>query len=128
MAKIGVLLSGILLVVGCGGGGIAVEDLPDEIVDGSRSKTRIQPGSSSGGRKLSFPAEWLKRPLQEALVELNAEFEKTYLSALLEETGGRVNETAARAGVTPRTLFNKMKQCRLDKHSFKRKRSKQSSR
>ncbi len=33
MAKVGVLLSGILLMVGCGGGGVSAEDLPDEFSD-----------------------------------------------------------------------------------------------
>ena len=68
-----------------------------------------------------FPGEWLKRPLGEARQEVLEQFERAYLAGLLEETGGRVGETARRAGIQPRSLFDKMKHHGLRKEAFRAK-------
>lgn len=47
------------------------------------------------------------------------EFERTYLSRLLRETGGRVGETARRAGVSERSLYELMRGAGLDKADFR---------
>jgi two-component system, NtrC family, response regulator AtoC len=98
---------------------IGLDDLPEEIV----AMGRTEPGSTrhpvSVDQNLSFPNGWFGRPLHEARDELYLEFERIYLAALLEETGGRVSETAKRAGITPRALFDKMQRCGLKKEDFK---------
>ena len=46
--------------------------------------------------------------------------EREYLARLLEQQCGRVTETAAKAGITTRTLFNKMRKYGLAKEHFKK--------
>ena len=69
--------------------------------------------------RLSVPQEWLKQPLRDARQKLLSEFERAYLAGLLEETGGKVGETAKRAGIQPRSLFEKMKRLGLRKEDFR---------
>ena len=61
----------------------------------------------------------MDRPLPEAREAILGAFESTYLSRLLAETNGNVGATATRAGVEPRTLYNKMKLYGLRKEDFK---------
>ncbi len=70
--------------------------------------------------QLSVPQQWLQQPLQEARQQLLTEFERAYLTGLLTETRGRIDETARRAGIRPRSLFDKMKRLGLRKEDFRR--------
>ena len=47
--------------------------------------------------------------------------ETAYLSLLLEETRGRIGETAKRAGILPRSLFEKMRRYGLKKEDYRSK-------
>jgi DNA-binding NtrC family response regulator len=69
----------------------------------------------------SVPEKWLKQPLRDAREKLLTEFERAYLVGLLEETGGKIGETAQRAGIQPRSLFEKMKRLGLRKEDYCRK-------
>ena len=55
-------------------------------------------------------------PSSERVVE---RFEREYLHLMLEETGGRISDTAERAGINPRTLYNKMRLYGLDKEDYR---------
>ena len=66
------------------------------------------------------PADWLTRPLKEIRGEVLQQLEQTYLSALLQSTGGRVGRTAELAGIQPRSLYEKMKTYGLRKEDFRR--------
>jgi DNA-binding NtrC family response regulator len=57
--------------------------------------------------------------LECARAEWQAEMEREYLSAVLAATRGRVGAAAARAGITPRALYGKMRRLGLRKESFK---------
>ncbi|MGK0359584.1 MAG: two-component system response regulator AtoC [Bradymonadia bacterium] len=46
-------------------------------------------------------------------------FERAYLSALLTEVKGRVGEVARRAGIQPRSLYDRMQRLGLDKRGFR---------
>ena len=46
-------------------------------------------------------------------------FERTYLSRLLERTGGRVGETARLAGISERSLYDLMRRSGLRKEDFR---------
>jgi DNA-binding NtrC family response regulator len=59
-------------------------------------------------------------PLAEARARIVEAFERRYLARRLEETGGRIGAAAARAGVDPRTLYNKMREYRVRKEDFRR--------
>jgi len=65
------------------------------------------------------PAVWLARPLRELRDAMAADLERVYLAALLRETHGKIGQTAERAGLDPRSLFDKMKQYGLAKEDFK---------
>jgi len=58
-------------------------------------------------------------PLQEARRRIVERFEKAYLAHLLGETRGSVGETARRAKVNPRTLYEKMRRYGLRKEEFR---------
>jgi transcriptional regulator with PAS, ATPase and Fis domain len=62
----------------------------------------------------------LGRPLAEARAHVLGRFENFYLRKLLEQTGGSVGETAARAGISPRSLYDKMRRHGLRKEDFRR--------
>ena len=66
-----------------------------------------------------FPEELAQKPLKEAQRDILEQFEKGYLIRLLTVTNGRVGETASRAGIDSRTLFDKMKLYGLDKKDFR---------
>ena len=66
------------------------------------------------------PAEWLRRPLKDVRNEILQRVERSYLSAMLRSTGGRVGRTAELAGIQPRTLYDKMKAYGLHKEDFRR--------
>jgi len=65
-------------------------------------------------------ASWGDRPLFEAREAVLQGFHREYLSELLEATGGRVGETARRAGINVRTLYQLMRDCGLRKEDFRR--------
>jgi DNA-binding NtrC family response regulator len=58
-------------------------------------------------------------PLEEARRAALAEFTRSYLSAQLRATGGRVGETARRAGISERSLYELMKRYGLRKEDFR---------
>ena len=62
---------------------------------------------------------WTDRPLAEARREAIASFERAYLTRLLRSTGGRVGETATRAGIDPRSLYELMRRHGLRKEDFR---------
>ena len=105
----------------CEGEQITSNDLPAVIAQGKgASTTPAWPADIAASANL--PPELLQRPLQVVRQELVENFERAYITALLRETGGRVNETAKRAGIEPRSLYDKMKQYGFRKEGFRRSR------
>jgi DNA-binding NtrC family response regulator len=68
----------------------------------------------------SVVSSWRTKSLAEAREDVLADFERRYLEQLLRETRGRIGECAARAGIDPRTVYNKMKLYGLRKEDFRR--------
>lgn len=66
------------------------------------------------------PEEWLQKPLSEVRREVLDRFETAYLTGLLQETNGRVEKTAQRAGIQSRSLFDKMKRLGLKKENYRK--------
>jgi DNA-binding NtrC family response regulator len=99
---------------------IALSDLPEAI-------RKLRPGSAARSiapaetRTIGsmLPAAVLAKPLREARQVILDEFESNYLSGLLRETGGRIDETARRAGIETRSLFDKLKRYGLKKEDFR---------
>ena len=95
---------------------ITLADLPAGI-------TGFAPRRSAGlwipADPTEVPSAWLAKPLKELRDSVLAELERTYLAAMLAATGGKVGETAQRAGMEPRSLYDKMKQYGLAKEDFR---------
>ncbi len=100
----------------CEGELITLEELPESTC-GAGSKP---PDSVAGLSLESTPGDWRGMTLTDARDAVIAEFERAYLTRLLQETRGQVGETAKQAGIDPRTLYNKMKLYGLKKKSFRR--------
>ncbi len=97
---------------------IQLEDLPAELRPGAATS---MPSASQGGEPggLILDLQRLEDlSLAEAKALVVAEFEEAYLRAVLAATHGKVGETAERAGINPRTLYDKMKRYGLDKSEF----------
>ncbi len=97
---------------------LTLEDLPENVVASIGWTPKLQPTVQPGWSWLSGE-NWLEEPLDSAVDELVSSFEREYLTRMLEATSGRVGEAARRAGVHPRTLYNKMKLYNLRKEDFK---------
>jgi transcriptional regulator with GAF, ATPase, and Fis domain len=61
----------------------------------------------------------VSRPLRDVRQDAVENVERRYLHALLRITGGRVGETARRAGIVPRSLYDKMKKYGLRKEDYR---------
>lgn len=92
---------------------IGVKDLPADLRGESRIRRVLVPGSDPVENLLE--AGWKDRSLHELMEHL----EKSYLRRILRESRGRIGVTAARAGIDPRVLYEKMKRHKLNKNEFK---------
>ncbi len=101
----------------CKGQEIVPADLPPGIRGHSLG---AQPSVGIPKRAEDVPAEWLERPLGDLRRAMVADLEHAYLAAQLKATAGRVGEAARRAGLEPRSLYDKMKRYGLAKEDFKR--------
>jgi len=89
-------------------------DLPEAIAAcGSAAEDRTREPLPRGARLTDVP-------LHLARERVVADLERRYLVELLEATRGQVGLAAARAGITPRALYDKMKRLDLKRESFKR--------
>lgn len=86
---------------------IGVSDLPTDV----KESDRVPRAAGNGVTATS--------PFAKARDEAVAAFERRYLTALLTSTSGRIGEAARQAGISPRTLYSKMKTHRLRKEDFK---------
>lgn len=94
------------------------EDLPLGAA-GPGSLESLAGGTRGGELGRLGPVAW-DRSLAEARQEVVHAFEREYLRRLLTATGGRIGETARRAGIQPRSLYEKMKRHGLRKEEFRR--------
>lgn len=108
----------------CRGPIITLADLPEEMRGGPADSGVGRPeerGHSAwtGSVEQPVPEEWLQRPLREVRQTLIAAFEEAYLKGLLTKTKGVVGETAELAGMTSRSLYEKMRRYGLRKEDFR---------
>ena len=96
---------------------ITLDDLP-ESVTGVRS-TSMASAAPDSVHPLRLPEQWLAKPLHEVREAFFSDLERQYIEGLLRATGGRIGETAKRAGLQERSLYEKMKQLGLRKEDFR---------
>lgn len=101
---------------------IALEDLPDSVAAYTTTPVpdalddvslHVAPGAVALAPPL-LAHPW--RAVREAIVR---EGERAYLEALLRENRGRIGVTATRAGISPRSLFEKMRKHGLRKEDYR---------
>jgi len=103
----------------CNDAEITLGDLPTTI-SGKSEATQMQTGSLLRLQDAGdLQEELLQKPLQKVRKEVIEKFERAYLSGLLHLTNGRIGETAKKAGIQPRSLFEKMQKLGLRKEDFK---------
>jgi DNA-binding NtrC family response regulator len=103
---------------------ISLDDLPANIGGlQTADLTQLPSPEVMEEERLSIPTPWLALPLRKAREKLLTEFERAYLTAQLEATKGRVGQTAQRAGIRSRSLYEKMKRLGLHKETFRRKKT-----
>ncbi|HTM22854.1 MAG TPA: sigma-54 dependent transcriptional regulator [Kofleriaceae bacterium] len=97
----------------CAGNRLGLGDLPEEVARGRRRLV-----TESGPRNTPLPPVWIDRPWRVVRSQALAELERRYLSELLRATSGRVGQAARRAGMDPRSLFEKMRKHGLRRSDF----------
>jgi DNA-binding NtrC family response regulator len=103
----------------CDGEVVTLDELPDDIA-GVHLTDEDEPVAARAGPPLGqLDANWVRMPLGQAKRAWSAAFERAYLEQLLRETTGRINETAQRAGIDPRSLYDKMRRHHLRKEDYK---------
>ena len=95
---------------------IHVEDLAVDIQ--SMAPARMADLSDEHG-PIETLSSWAERAWSDVRREVIEQAEIRYLRQLLETTGGRIGETAQRAGMDPRSLHQKMKKYALRKEDFR---------
>lgn len=100
----------------CDGTQITLDDLPRTIVPTLRHEKE----NSSTALDVIFDGEWKSQPWKDIRNAVISFCEQTYFVHQLDTTKGNVEETARRAGVNPRSLYDLMKRHGLKKDSFKK--------
>jgi DNA-binding NtrC family response regulator len=102
----------------CEGDEIQLSDLPEEISHTEVIKENfVLKAIDSDDFTLS--EEFANKSWKEVKNEIVDLYEKAYLKTLLKKTKGKIGKTAEKAGIEPRSLYNKMKAHNLDKNNFK---------
>jgi DNA-binding NtrC family response regulator len=94
------------------GARIEVADLPQAIAAPGRARTTSRAAAAEPDR------EALALPWSQARERALCEFERRYFARLLAECGGRVGETARRAQLDPRSLYDKLRRLGLRREEF----------
>jgi DNA-binding NtrC family response regulator len=101
----------------CTGDEITLAELP-VTVSGSDPALASLTGAASAG-PVRLPDEWLQRPWRDVRSAFVGQLERAYLEGLLQQTGGRIGETARQAGMEPRSLHEKMRRHKLRKEDYR---------
>ncbi len=102
----------------CQGTDLRLSDLPDAVAGASEGRAGSDPGPA-GTRSGAAEMEWLELPLGDARRRIQEAFERRYLDHHLREARGQVGEVARRAGINPRTLYEKMRRLGLRKEDYR---------
>ncbi len=109
---INVMERGVLL---CRGDEITTADLPRLV-----GAATVRPPSDQAPAILEPANGWRDRTLADVRQEALAWVDRRYLDSQLTACEGRIGETARRAGITPRSLYTRMRQLGLRKEEYRR--------
>ena len=102
----------------CNESRITLAELP-LIVSVAGSSTLDRVDYFQPGVPVDLPEAMLERPWREVRLQVLNQVERAYLAGLLQQTSGRIGETARRARMQPRSLYEKMKQYGLRKEDYR---------
>jgi DNA-binding NtrC family response regulator len=103
----------------CSGDTIGLAELPLTISQDKAAVLAKAELIQAEGLIENIPKTWLQQPWRQLRREVVDQIERAYLMGLLEETGGKIGETARRAGMQPRSLFEKMRRYGLRKETYR---------
>ena len=103
----------------CRGEWISRAELPDEVRAAARSETGTTAPRPAGRDPAGLAEALLALPIRDAREQVLADFERRYLAELLRANQGRINATAARAGLHVRSLHDKLKKHGLRKEDVR---------
>ncbi len=92
---------------------IRLHDLPEDLRGGGAGGARVD------GSLDALPEDVIALGWKKARETILARTERAYLHAILQETRGVVGEAAERAGLAPRSLYEKMKRHGLRKEDYR---------
>ncbi len=95
---------------------ITLDDLPRTIVPAPRHGGAT---TTSSALDVLFDGDWKSRSWKDVRNALISSCEQSYFVDQLEKTRGNVEETAGRAGINPRSLYDLMKRHGLKKEDFR---------
>lgn len=109
----------------CDGDKILPQHLPKAILQATQpgGQAPLRSGASGAGNALALPSAWYELNIQEVRNKAIEWAEKEYLHHILSENRGHIANTAKRAGIGTRALYDRMKRLDLDKADYKGKRS-----
>ncbi len=95
----------------CQGTTIRVKDLPS-VFHSVNNTPELQSFDAQ------LPKDWDQKTMTEVMQIVQEQTEKSYLKMALAEKNGRIKQTAEKAGITTRSLYNKMRKYGLRKEDF----------
>ena len=98
----------------CEGSQITLDDLPRTVVPGPR---RGQ--CESTALDVLFDGDWRSRPWKDVRSTVMSVCERSYFTEQLRTTNGNLEETASRAGLNPRSLYDLMKRHGMKKEDYR---------
>ena len=98
----------------CEGNQITLDDLPRTIVPGSRHAK-----SESTAMDVLFDGDWRSRSWKDVRNAVISACEQSYFTEQLNDTAGNLDETARRAGINPRSLYDLMRRHGMKKEDFR---------
>jgi DNA-binding NtrC family response regulator len=78
-----------------------------------------RPSGQGGAPAPWLPADWQDRKLRDVRESAAGAAERAFLDAVLRETRGVIKDAAARCGIGPRSLYDRMQQHGLHKEDYK---------
>jgi DNA-binding NtrC family response regulator len=106
---------------------ITLADFPDSIWRAAAGPPAGQGLGWHLSGEASAAASWIEQPWRVARREILEATERQYVTRVLQLSGGWVGEAARRAGMDPRSLYEKMKRLGLRKEDFRRPRGQDSA-
>jgi len=104
----------------CRGSVITLDDLPGAVARRDPTSAPLPPeGHAGAGETVRFPEGWLDLDLPVFRQRISDAAESSYLTALLERSGGRIGVAARHAGINPRSLYDRLSRHGLKKEAFR---------